>query len=182
MFKNSPFRGRFYTNGLHFHHGPTGVKDRLATFVRIRTIWVEFWHLSAIYRIFSVNSKLILSPGKVPRHGRAWNNCNFNELKLNYYQIHIKGWIHTHYRIVSFLFIPLNPLSRTIRATERVITVLMRSQRETRSLGYPKRFVRCIGSNSIDKNEYLIQHKIRFKTKMNIFDHLMTFKTLALLW
>ena len=75
----------------------------------------------------------------------------------------------------------LKPLSRTIRATERVITVLMRSQRETRSLGYPKRFVRCIGSNSIDKNEYLIQHKIRFKTKMNIFDHLMTFKTLALL-
>ena len=26
MFKNSPFRGRFYTNGLHFLHGPTAVK------------------------------------------------------------------------------------------------------------------------------------------------------------
>ena len=28
MFKNSPFRGRFYTNGLHFYHGPMGVKHR----------------------------------------------------------------------------------------------------------------------------------------------------------
>ena len=112
-----------------------GKDDRLVDFIRIKTIWVKFWLLSVIYRIFWVNSKSWESTTT----WTAWNNCNFNELKLNYYQIHIKGWIHTHYRIVSFLFIPFKPLSRTIRATERVITVLMRSQRGTR-VGYPKRY------------------------------------------
>ena len=112
-----------------------GKDDRLVDFIRIRTIWIKFWLLSVIYRIFWVNSKSWESTTT----WTAWNNCNFNELKLNYYQIHIKGWIHTHYRIVSFLFIPFKPLSRTIRATERVITVLMRSQRGTR-VGCPQRY------------------------------------------